>query len=199
MVPPCPSPERSAIGSSSSWGSRPASGLPTTRSPPNWAATTKSQTPLPRSRKATTKKSSIPCRWRICSMWGLPPPKNCGPSGSAPSAGWPNVRRMCCSAALARWVWYSARSQEVWTYPRSNERIISLISSRWATPQPHPEIWKMRKMSNSCCSCWPKASAPGCGNWHLGALWWKSISVIQNSTLFAGSENSRFPPAPVKN
>ena len=93
---------------------------------------------------------------------------------------------------------HSARSQEVWIYPRSNERIISPISSRWATPQPHPEIWKMRKMSNSCCSCWPKVSVLVCGIWHPDARWWKSISGTRNCDLWFGSENFRPPPAPVR-
>lgn len=93
----------------------------------------KSRTPSPGSSRITTRRSSIPCRWKTCSMWGLPPPKSCGPLGSTPSAGWRSARKMCCSGALGKWGWSSVCSQRGGMSPLCRRRIIFQTSSPSAT------------------------------------------------------------------
>ena len=112
----------------------------------NWGATTKSRTPSPGSSRITTRRSSIPCRWKTCSMWGLPPPKSCGPLGSTPSAGWRSARKMCCSGALGKWGWSSVCSQRGGMSPLCRRRIIFQTSSPSATVPLRPGTWYRKAM-----------------------------------------------------
>ena len=113
--------------------------LPTTRSPRSLAATTKSRTRLLASRRTTTSRSCIRCRWRIYSTLALPPAGSCVQSASVPLAGSRNARRIFLCGGLVRWARFSVcLPMGVTTRPYAGATTFR-ISNPWATAPPCTE------------------------------------------------------------